>query len=388
MNTHSHKKFAPIAFAIATMLVFASPLFAYPPDNAAVLYYRASVTYDANYPMMSKVTQLIKGEIGIDDEIRAYVQSNRRAIKQYVDAGESPHCDWGLDYSQGLDLLMPEYASLRNLGRIVLAKAIMASESGDYAQALNLCLSVHKAGLHIANDGIIISHLVGISLNASTNQCLAEILPHISEDQQALVWLRGQIFEISGKLTPLKAAVNMDLSVSGQDIRRERAGYIVELCGEDISEESAQIIKEGDDAFFDASREYFMEYLSDVLTAIDLPYPQSYKQLVKLAGQPSLDKKTNLHAILSDVFAPAIGKILCLDVRNRTHFNAVNTALNLYITKARTGKLPDELPNDMPKDLFSGKDFKYEKKKGSFVLGCQGKDLSKDKAYEYEFKVK
>ena len=388
MNTLTQNRLPRIAFAVATILVFTSPLLAYPPDNAAVLYYRASLTYNANFPIMSKMTQYIKGEIDIDDEIRDYVESNRRATKHYIDAGESPHCDWGMDYSEGLDLLMPEYASLRNIGRIVLAKARMASESGDHTKALDLCLSVHKAGLHIANDGIIISHLVGISLNALTNQCLAEILPHIAEDQQILIRLRGRILETSGKLRPVKAAVNVDLRTSGQDLRRERGDYILEVCGEDISKESAKIIKQGDDAFFDASRQYFMEYLDAVLTAFDLPYPKSYEQLVRVAKQPSIDSKTNPHAILSDVFAPAMGRVLCLDIRNRTHFNAVVTALNLYITRARTGKLPDKLPDDMPKDLFSGKDFKYEKKKGGFILRCQDKDLARDETYEYEFKVK
>jgi len=46
------------------------------------------------------------------------------------------------------------------------------------------------------------------------------------------------------------------------------------------------------------------------------------------------------------------------------------------------------LPEDTPMDLFSGKDFKYEKTKEGFVLRCQGKDLVKNKIYEYEFKVK
>ena len=41
----------------------------------------------------------------------------------------------------------------------------------------------------------------------------------------------------------------------------------------------------------------------------------------------------------------------------------------------------------MPKDLFSGKDFIYEKTDTGFTLRCQGKDLAKDLIYEYEFKL-
>jgi len=49
--------------------------------------------------------------------------------------------------------------------------------------------------------------------------------------------------------------------------------------------------------------------------------------------------------------------------------------------------MTDEIPADSPKDLFSGKDFEYEKTKDGFVFRCRGKDLFKDEIHEYEFKV-
>ena len=77
-----------------------------------------------------------------------------------------------------------------------------------------------------------------------------------------------------------------------------------------------------------------------------------------------------------------------MDLKARTHFNALKTALHLYVMKARVGRLPDALPEGMPKDLFSGKNFEYERTKDGFILRSQGKDLAKNKIYEYEFKVK
>jgi hypothetical protein len=91
---------------------------------------------------------------------------------------------------------------------------------------------------------------------------------------------------------------------------------------------------------------------------------------------------------MSTYLTPALSKIVGLDLKARTQFNAVKTALELYIVKAKTGQLPDALIDNMPRDLFSGEDFKYEKTKDGFVLRCQGKDLSKDEIYEYKFKVK
>jgi hypothetical protein len=50
-------------------------------------------------------------------------------------------------------------------------------------------------------------------------------------------------------------------------------------------------------------------------------------------------------------------------------------------------EVADALPAGLPKDAFSGKDFKYEKTKDGFVLRCRGRDLGKDELYQYEVKL-
>ena len=341
---------------------------------------------DVNFTDLCLPTR--QGNIGIDEEIKTYVQSNKNWIKQFVDAGESPNCDWGIDYSEGITLLMPPYASIRNMARIVLAQAKIAADSADYKQALDLCLSTHKAGAHLADGGLLISHLVGISLSSYANRCITDILPQISDKPDLLIWLKNQIDDVSQKLPSLNASVNRDIRICAQDIRRDKIENIFEMLGEDVPEKQRQIIRDGDDAFFKASKEYFLEYLSDSLTAVDLPYPQSYKQLVKLREKPGVESKKNPNAIIAAHFAPATGRVMCVDIKVRTHFNAIKTALNLYIIRVKAGRLPDSLPVGLPRDLFSGKDFEYEKTKDGFILRCQGKDLSKDEIYQYEFKVK
>lgn len=389
MKTDNNNKFTQAICTILMIMVSTSLAFAYPPDNAAVLYYRASLSYITNSTMEKKLLELIKGDIGIDEEIKTYVQSNKIWIKQFVDAGEAPHCDWGIDYSEGLATLAPPYASLRNIARIVLVQAKIAAESTDYKRALDLCLSVHKAGAHICNAEILISHLVGISLNGTANQCIVDILPQISDSPDMLIWLKNRVYDVSERFPSVKVSINSDLRICAQDIRKKKAEDIIfEMAGDFTPKDKRQIISNGDEEFFKANKEYLMEHLGFLLTAIDLPYPQSYEQLERLGEKPGLESKKNPHAILAEILAPAVHKVVCLDLKARTHFNAVKTALNLYIIKAKTSKLPDALPAGLPGDLFSGKAFKYEKNADGFILSCQGKDLSKDEIYKYEFKVK
>ena len=388
MKTINRNMMRQMICAIFILLAPTSLVYAYPPDNAAVLYYRACLIYDANDMMTNKVTDFVKGNIGIDKEIKDYVQKNKFAIKYFVDAGDAPNCDWGLDYSEGIELQMPRLAPLRNMAKIVLAQAKIAADSADYKRALELCLSIHEASPHIADGGILVSYLVGISLNALANQCIMEILPQISDNPDMLIWLKNQIYDVSERFPSVKVSINGDLRIFSQDINKEKTEYILKMAGDDIPKDKRKIIRNADEAFFKANKEYFLDYLSTCLTAVDLPYPQSYEQLEKSAKKPAIESKKNPDAIMSTFLTPALSRILCLDLKTRTQFNAVKTALNLYIIRAKSVQLPDELPADLPKDLFSGKDFEYEKIKDGFVLRCQGKDLSKDKIYEYEFKVK
>jgi len=114
-------------------------------------------------------------------------------------------------------------------------------------------------------------------------------------------------------------------------------------------------------------------------------YEKEYSQLKQLASDFDPNDPTSVAA---GVFMPALAKILSLKTRAETHANALKAAIEVYLGFAKMGRLPDVLPPGLPKDLFSGKDFGYEKTKDGFVLRCRGKDLDKDEITQYEFKVK
>jgi hypothetical protein len=86
--------------------------------------------------------------------------------------------------------------------------------------------------------------------------------------------------------------------------------------------------------------------------------------------------------------APALAKVYNVGIRSDTSSNALKTAIELYIIAAQTGSLPDSLPADMPKDLYSCEDFEYQKTADGFTLRCKAADPVKKEIYEYKFKVK
>jgi hypothetical protein len=114
-------------------------------------------------------------------------------------------------------------------------------------------------------------------------------------------------------------------------------------------------------------------------------YEQAHSQLKKLAS--NLDPNDPASAA-TRAFVPALARILTLKTRSETHANAIKTAIEVLLRRAKTRRLPNALPTGLPKDLFSGKPFQYEKTADGFILRCRGKDLDKNETYSYEFKVK
>jgi hypothetical protein len=65
--------------------------------------------------------------------------------------------------------------------------------------------------------------------------------------------------------------------------------------------------------------------------------------------------------------------------RYTAQVNCTKAAVELYLIMAKTGQLPKELPDYLPKDPYTGRDFLYEITDYGFVLGCQSDIFKKGK---------
>ena len=67
--------------------------------------------------------------------------------------------------------------------------------------------------------------------------------------------------------------------------------------------------------------------------------------------------------------------------------NALMTGIEVYLIKAKTGHLPEKLPEGVPRDPFTGHDFIYKITEEGFSLSLLDKNISEQIHYPYEFKV-
>jgi len=368
----------------------AGQAFAYPPDNAAVLYYRAFMLMEEpNEAIGEMISDLRKGESGVNEQIRRYVERNRKAINVIVTATEIRNCDWGLDFSEGLELAMPNLAKCRQAAYLLATDARVLAEQGDYKTALERCVAIHKMSIHVGDDTLV-SCLVGVAIKGIANDCIVDILPRVSSDYEILQWLRIRLADVSSRHPSMRAALAKEAEVFGRTMNKEDIRAIFEDdfldMPQDKIEELKQILQK-DDEFFVRAREYYLSIMARMQSYFDLPYPQAMQGFEDLSQGIDNDLKEKPESIISRMLFPAIGRMCSVDTRGRTHLNAVLAGIDIYLIRAKTGELPDELPAGLPKDMFSGEDFIYEKTDNGFILKCQGKDLVKDIVHQYEFKV-
>jgi hypothetical protein len=160
---------------------------------------------------------------------------------------------------------------------------------------------------------------------------------------------------------------------------------VFEVMGEpcDVPKE----IFEGDDEFFEKVKENFQNIMARTQIAFDLPYTEAMRTFEDLDNELEKAAAEKPEVKVTMFLLPAVGRVYSIETRIKTHYNAILAGIEIYIIRAKTGKLPDELPAGLPKDLFSGKDFLYEKTDAGFTLTGQSKDLDKDIVQKYEFKI-
>ena len=380
---------------IVTLLALGTVTWAQPADNASLLYYQAFLLYEKPDDTMAQmITDFRKGNIGVNETIIEHIEKNRRVIDYVVAAADMPTCDWGYDYRQGVDLALPNLPAVRRIAFLLSAEARLLAEQGDYATALDRCLTLRKMALQTC-DRTLISYLVGIALNGLTHGTTQNILGLMPNDVTALTQFRDSLVQTQKRFPSLAYCLAQEADVCAQTMRMEKADVLLRMAEESADSPTDPVlmrIREApDEAFFERNRDYWHRTIGAIIDTLGstLPYAQMCATLDEFDDRACAEAKDNPDATLTAFSLPAIGRIYQLTIRQQTHLHAIETAIDLYIANDGTGRLPDALPADSPRDLFSGEPFEYERTDGGFILRCRAKEYpEKDKPNEYEFIVK
>ncbi len=349
-------------------------------DNAALLYQQAIAVYQKPSKEVKKMLrELYKGEITPNEQIREHVNKNQAAINYTLKAAEIENFDWSVEASNATDPLMTEGRSIFELSILLISDAKILAQDGEYETALARCLDIHKVDRHFGEHSLTY-YLVSVQLSKAANECIVDILGSKNCNAEKLSWLRDQLINVANNLPSIKEGLDKEKSIS-KDFEKERI-ETMQFSTENMKQQSLNESQE----FFAKSRKNYINYITEVQAAFELPYAEANEKLKEINDTVFSDKKPE--AYHTKLFSQPAVKLNSIDARNKNSFNAVIVGLEVYIIHAATSQLPDVLAASSQRDIFSGKNFIYERNEDSFVLRCQGKDLDEDRIHEYKFKIK
>ena len=380
------------AICITLILAMSTPsVFALPPDpdNAALLYYQAFLLYEQpDDSTRGLLKDLSQGNMEPNEKIIEYVEGCHTSLELAMVASEIPMCNWGVRFSEGFAANLPFLAQVRSLYFLIIADARILAVEGAYKEAFSHCLAAKRMGQHMG-DNMLISVLVAISIDRGANNCIRDILGSMPADAETLQWLKTQLATLPTRALSVNHALKLEREVALITMQVENTDMLVETltgAGLEVSDEMLEAV---DEMSLEKCRVHYSNHMSalqNILSATTT-YAKKYRELEKLDERAKTEVQDNTDAVLTAFLVPATTKAYNLSVRAHALNNATRTAVEVYIIKEKTGKLPDGLPADSPKDSFSGKDFEYEVTKNGFILSCQAEDLDKDEIHQYEFKV-
>ena len=359
------------------------------PDNAALLYYQAMLLRpEFDDDTFISFDRVLSGN-DPDEKVREYLNLRecRKAISLTDAASKILDCSWGIIRSQGNDLLI----EWRNLAYLLEVDARTLAVDGQYRTALERCLSIRRFARHFNDEGIL-GYLISTPINNRSLRCIHYILGLMSPDRDTLIWLQSQISIVQGAPPPPGRALEIELndelqrlSEDSDTLERWREYNSEKVEDEGIRQENLNLTDKEVLELIKESNNWFLSSVNRIVGS-DMPYQHKYSELRKLEEElknpPIVDPFYYLWISLPRNITEQHG----IYVHGLAKYNATRAAIEIYLVKVETGQLPEELPANLPKDPFTGRDFEYETTAKGFMLRCREEGIS-EKVWEYEFTV-
>jgi len=384
------------------------------PDNAALLYYRAIACRPTVDPCTARIMNLMDFGREPDDRVRTYLGRCQNTIQLMQLASQIPECSWGMVGDPVWEQTTETMASLRQLGYLLAAHARTLAADGHHRAALENCLVYLRFARHFGNDFPIIS-LVSDSTHYAATLAILHVLATMPPDEQTLKWLREELKATQGPPFHPAAAFakwcDQEMSewrlYDGQrpferqwalaqikvEAERQKA---TELTDEQLlirllclqrARRDCQYGLDVPDGLLEQARKQFDEFISSAVRIMegDLPYKDKQTRLKELEQEFSKRVERCEPAALLQFAPTTVATYHEFAVKNAAMSDCINVAVEVLLAQAQTGQLPEVLPDGLPGDPFSGKDFGYERTTKGFVLRFDPQRLSGLRLREFEF---
>src|SRR5436305_10181793 len=138
---------------------------------------------------------------------------------QYLRRGAKlRRCDWGLDYNDGLGLLLPHLAKARDLARLAALHARLEFHRGHPDEGVEDVAAIFVLARHVT-DPIMIALLVSYNIDGIAVEALAPELPRLGESLHSLA---AHLEKLPATATLSQVILNEKMHMDGWMIQKLR----------------------------------------------------------------------------------------------------------------------------------------------------------------------
>ena len=361
-------------------------------DNAALLYYQACL-------FVSEPNESLKNKIRPNTypskEIRTYLGHCLPVIEMVETASCIPDCNWAVWHGT-----RSGWAPLRKLfllSNILLLDATTLAVDGHYHVALERCLTVWRIGRHFGDDPEL--YLCEGYFHTQAFDTIKILLGMMPADAEILTWFRDEFGRVPG-LSPTFAkawGAYRKIELRGMRTDPDYLGCLRELAlmqarGQQAKEKIEKLTDEEIRSRAAQAIDQISDLIVEIMTGKD-DYKTKISRVHEFCSQRMADE--TIDPIARVYIAPAgvsvahqVESQYADYVEQEARINGTKAAVEIYLVLAKTGKLPHQLPPNLPKDPFTGKDFGYEMTDEGFALRCAGESFKKRKEHLLEFRVR
>ncbi len=367
------------------------------PNNAALLYYQAMVrSPDMDRFPPEIVKGVLRGTASAED-VRFYVGrwGYGAVVETVAAAAQTPQCHWGLR------ILGPAFEGeavnhVKAIEFLFGSSARVLAEDGRCTDAFEQLRCLRRFAAHAAGDPSL-SEVLPWDLENSALNFWRYTMGIVPLDEESLAWLedkltfdpippdwlptlldfhRGRTLLALNADSPVLTSIRTNIPTASSPAYRAKVEAYTNMTDEELIE---------------LIRQAYQAYLDDVFEVLetDLPFEEGYQRLNSLAEalrQAALDEPTIIIDLLIVAGrTPENYRGLFL---HEAQLDALRVAVEIYRVHVQTGQLPQMLPDNLPKDPYSGDDFEYEVTSEGFILRCAGKMAYGDVPVQFDFKVR
>lgn len=311
------------------------------PDNAALLYYKTWL--EPVWTDLSKVCgdkyQGADPNWKPDADLIKLLEDNQGVVRMLIRASQAPEADFGIEFSQGINALLPHLNNMRASARILGCDARRCMVAGDVDGACERIAAIYRTAYHCTNDRVLISALVSIAITS-----LADTQTQIIIDTNRLSTAGKQMLLTEARLLAQPDGWSVKRSMEGE--RWWTTGWMRTIAtgpsaGQKIVDQLLPLMDAP--ANGDLAKQLARMDEAEVSKMLD-DAARFYDDVLKVwNSQDAQQKLRNLeeaigrgdYGLIAQFVVPALGKCYQSDTKARAEHDAVLKKLEYFIPIGR-----------------------------------------------------